>query len=101
MKIMDCTLRDGANVVGKGFPAELTSLILEGLIRNGVEIIEYGNAGGIGAYEVSNYIAPLTDLEYLELAQPYLNQAEIGMFLNAKRCQEKNVALAAEKGLAF
>ena len=101
MKIMDCTLRDGANVVGKGFPADLTDMILRGLIQNGVSVIEYGNAGGIGAYEVSNYIAPLTDLEYLELAQPYMDKAEIGMFLNAKRCREKNVALGAEKGLSF
>ena len=88
MKIMDCTLRDGANVVGKGFPADLTDMILRGLIQNGVSVIEYGNAGGIGAYEVSNYIAPLTDLEYLELAQPYMDKAEIGMYLNAKRCRE-------------
>lgn len=101
MKIMDCTMRDGANVVGKGFSAELTVMMLEGLIGSGIRTIEYGNAGGIGAYEVSGYVAPLTDLEYLELAQPYLKQAEIGMFLNAKRCREKNVALAAEKGLAF
>jgi len=101
MRIMDCTLRDGANVVGKGFPADLTVLMLEGLIRSGVHLIEYGNAGGIGAYEVSNYVAPQTDKEYLALAQPYVKQAEIGMFLNAKRCLEKYIALAAEKGLSF
>ena len=72
MKLFDCTLRDGANVLGKGFPADLTEMMLQGLIENGITAIEYGNAGGIGAYEVSNSIAPLTDLEYLDLVQPYL-----------------------------
>jgi 4-hydroxy 2-oxovalerate aldolase len=36
MKLMDCTLRDGANVVGKGFSAELTAMIIEGLIKCGI-----------------------------------------------------------------
>ena len=44
MKIMDCTLRDGANVLGNGFPRELTEMMLRGLVNNGVSIIEYGNA---------------------------------------------------------
>ena len=37
MKIMDCTLRDGGNVIGAGFPAELTTLMLKGLTENGVK----------------------------------------------------------------
>ena len=35
MKLFDCTLRDGANVVGKGFNAELTKMMIEGLIKSG------------------------------------------------------------------
>ncbi|HBN81895.1 MAG TPA: 4-hydroxy-2-oxovalerate aldolase [Ruminococcaceae bacterium] len=101
MQLLDCTLRDGANVVGKGFSAELTDMMLSGLIRSGIKVIEYGNSGGIGAYEVAKFIAPLTDREYLDLARPYLKKAEIGMFLNAKRYREKSVALAAENGLSF
>ena len=31
MVIMDCTLRDGANVVGDGFSKELTQVMLDGL----------------------------------------------------------------------
>ena len=50
VKLMDCTLRDGANVVGKGFDAEITDMVLDGLTAAGVPIIEFGNAGGIGAY---------------------------------------------------
>lgn len=101
MIVMDCTLRDGANVVGNGFSKELTSMILEGLCANGVPVIEFGNAKGIGAYEVANSIAPLTDREYLELVQPYLSRSKIGMFLNAARFRAENVELAGQSGLHF
>ncbi|MCU6736651.1 4-hydroxy-2-oxovalerate aldolase [Diplocloster agilis] len=101
LKIMDCTLRDGANVVGKGFDADLTRMMLEGLIESNIKTIEYGNCLGLGAYEADHSIAPLTDLEYLELAQPYLNQAEIGMFMGAKNATAGNIELAARYGLNF
>ena len=70
MQILDCTLRDGANVVGKGFDAKLTRLMIEGLIRSNIKTIEMGNALGLGAYEANGSIAPLTDVEYLQLVQP-------------------------------
>ena len=49
MKIMDCTLRDGANVVGNGFSPELTRMMIEGLLHSNIRIIEMGNAKGLGA----------------------------------------------------
>lgn len=102
IKLMDCTLRDGANVVGKGFSAEITDMVLDGLTANHISIIEFGNAGGIGAYDIDGYKDALTDLEYLKIAEKYMNQgSEIGMFLNANRYVEKNVDLAAEHGLTF
>lgn len=101
MKIMDCTLRDGANVVGNGFSADLTTIILKVLTNNRIPIIEMGNVKGLGAYEVSNSIAPLSDEEYLSLVQPFLQKAEIGMFLNAKRFRSKYVELAGKEGLHF
>ncbi len=101
LKIMDCTLRDGANIVGKGFDAELTTMMLEGLTKSGADYIEMGNAGGIGAYEVSGFTKAETDEKYLELAKPYLQKSRVGMFLNANRYREKYVKLAAEKGLSF
>lgn len=102
VKLMDCTLRDGANVVGKGFSAEITDMVLDGLTSCHVPIIEFGNAGGIGAYEVAGFTAAETDQTYLDIAQKYLDRgSELGMFLNAKRYREKNVALAKESGLAF
>ena len=80
VKLMDCTLRDGANVVGKGFDAEITDMVLDGLTAAGVPIIEFGNAGGIGAYEVAGFTQAETDDTYLEIAQKYLNRgSEIGM----------------------
>lgn len=101
MKIMDCTLRDGANVLGAGFPADLSEMILEGLVKNHIPIIEMGNAKGIGAYEIARSVAPLTDEEYLILAQPFLQKAEIGMFLNAKRFRNSYVELAGKYGIHF
>ena len=102
VKLMDCTLRDGANVVGKGFSAELTDMMLDGLTSCRVPIIEFGNAGGIGAYEVAGFTAAETDETYLKIAQKYLDRgSELGMFLNAKRYREKNVAVAKEAGLSF
>lgn len=100
--LMDCTLRDGANVVGKGFSAEITDMVLDGLTACHVPIVEFGNAGGIGAYEVAGFTNALTDQEYLDIAGRYLDRgSKLGMFLNAKRYREKNVDLAAENGLSF
>ena len=100
--LMDCTLRDGANVVGKGFSAEITEMVLDGLTASRVPVIEFGNAGGIGAYEVAGFTNALTDQEYLDIAKKYLNRgSKLGMFLNAKRYREKNVDLAKENGLSF
>ncbi|MGI6029072.1 MAG: 4-hydroxy-2-oxovalerate aldolase [Candidatus Heteroscillospira sp.] len=101
MKLFDCTLRDGANVVGKGFDAELTKMMIEGLIRSNITTIEMGNALGLGAYEANGAVAPLTDEEYLQLIQPYLGQAEIGMFMGYKNASQKNIDLAARYNLGF
>ena len=101
MKLFDCTLRDGANVIGKGFDAELTKLMLDGMIANGIEIIEFGNCLGIGAYEENKSIAPLNDDEYLELIQPYLGKAQIGMFIGYKNTHPCYIEKAARGGLDF
>ena len=101
MKLLDCTLRDGANVIGKGFDAKMTESMIKGLIEANIKLIEMGNCLGIGAYEANNSVSPLNDIEYLELVQPYLSQAEIGMFVGYKNATEKNVRLAADYGLHF
>ena len=44
MKLFDCTLRDGANVVGNGFSPELTESMVKNLLRCGIQDIELGNA---------------------------------------------------------
>lgn len=101
VKLMDCTLRDGGNVTGDGFPIELADMILDGLTAIKVPYIEFGNAKGIGAYELGFNNCP-SDLEYLECARKYLDRgSELGMFLNAKRYKESNVDLAKEYGLSF
>lgn len=101
MKVFDCTLRDGANVLGYGFNAKQTTMMIEGLIDCGIYDIEMGNALGLGAYEANNAIAPLTDIEYLELVAPYLDKAEIGMFAGWRNINQANVDLAVKYGLKF
>ena len=39
MEIMDCTLRDGANVVGAGFSTDLTKLMIEGLLDSHITAV--------------------------------------------------------------
>lgn len=101
IRLMDCTLRDGGNVVGKGFPIDYTTMMIEGLIRSGITTIEMGNCVGIGAYKSQGDAAPATDEEYLQCIQPYLDKAEIGMFCGWKNGTEENIALAAKYGLKF
>lgn len=101
MEILDCTLRDGANIVGKGFSSKLTISIIEGLIRSNIRIIEFGNALGLGAYEANGAFAPMTDREYLDLVQPYVDKAELGMFMNWQNGSVANISLAKEASLSF
>lgn len=100
MKIMDCTMRDGANVLGNGFPEDLTVMMLKGLSDHGISIIEFGNAKGLGAEDLG-FAGPVSDKRYIELAQPFLDKAEIGMFLNAKRYKREHVQYTADHGLHF
>lgn len=100
MKILDCTLRDGANVVGNGFDEELTSSIVQALLNCGIDQIEFGNAKGMGAYE-NGAKAPLTDLEYMKAVSPFVDKGNLGMFILAQNATKERVAMAAENGLKF
>lgn len=100
MRLFDCTLRDGANVVGNGFSKELTISIVDALFHCGIDQIELGNAKGIGAYE-NGAKAPLSDLEYMKAVVPYVKKASLGMFLQASYATEERVQMAAENGLRF
>lgn len=100
MKIFDCTLRDGGNVVGNGFSAELTESMIKNLIACGITDIEFGNAKGIGSHD-SGAPAPLDDLGYMKLAAPYCGKASLGMFLLINQAAEARVRQAAENGLSF
>ena len=99
MRLFDCTLRDGANVVGLGFDKELTVSMIEALLKCGVTEIEFGHAHGIGCDQEPG--TPVSDLEYLELFQPYRGKGKLGMFLQSKVATKEIVELAAEKGLDF
>ena len=101
MKLFDNTLRDGGNVVGHGFNAEMTVSIVQGLLAAGIQDIELGNCKGLGAYEKLNATNAPSDREYFDLLRPHLSQGRIGMFVLAKLAREDNVREAAEAGLNF
>ncbi len=101
MILFDTTLRDGGNVVGDGFNEELTVSILEGLLDAGIQDIELGNCKGLGAYELVGATRALTDEQYLQIIQPYLQCGRLGMFQGAGRTREARVRMAKEYGLHF
>lgn len=101
MELLDCTLRDGSNVVGAGFSREMTVTILESLVKCGIRAIEMGHSSGLGGNEGGGKKAPLSDEEYMEIASPYLKKAEIGMFCQPKLATENKLRHAAQAGLGF
>lgn len=102
LKLLDCTLRDGANVVGGGFDAATTTAVLGALVRAHVSAIEYGHPSGIGGNNGSSKHAPLSDDEYLNLAKPYFGcGTEIGMFAQPKWSTKEVLARGAKAGLDF
>ncbi len=101
LKLMDCTLRDGGNVVGDGFDAVIEDMVIDGLTAAGTDFIEFGHSKGIGAYDLG-YKNALTDDEYFDIAAKYMDRgSKLGMFLNAKRYTEANVQKAKERGVYF
>lgn len=101
MNLFDNTLRDGGNVVGHGFPAELTVSIVKGLLASGIREIELGNCKGIGAYEKLGAVNALSDQQYLKILEPYEDKGHLGMFLMAKLAEEDLVNMARDGGLTF
>lgn len=99
MRLLDCTLRDGANVVGLGFDRKMTISMIEALLTCGVTEIEFGHAHGIGCDQEKGTV--LTDREYLELYQPYREKGQFGMFLQSKAATKEAVKLAKKEGLNF
>lgn len=101
MKLFDTTLRDGGNVVGHGFSADLTASIVRGLLSSGIQDIELGNCKGIGAYEKLGATKALSDKAYYEVLQPYADKGRLGMFVLASLADEGIIRAAADGGMAF
>lgn len=101
MKLFDTTLRDGGNVVGHGFSAELTVSIVEGLLSAGIQDIELGNCKGIGAYENAGATKALSDAEYFQVLQPYADKGRLGMFVLASLAEKRAIKAAADAGMSF
>ena len=101
MRLLDCTLRDGANVVGNGFSRDFTISIIQSLLACGIKEIEFGNCRGLNAYQKLDSYAPLTDLQYLEAVSPFVTLGHLGMFQMAKCADRESILLAKEYGLSF
>jgi len=101
VELLDCTLRDGSNIVGAGFSREITLRIIESLIESGIKTIEMGHSSGMGGNNSGSKLAPLSDEEYIETAAPYFPKAEIGMFCQPKWATQEGVRFAAKKNLGF
>lgn len=101
VELLDCTLRDGSNIVGAGFSREITVMLIESLIASGVKSIEIGHSSGLGGNNSGAKLAPLSDEEYIEAAAPYFSQAEIGMFCQPKWATKTGIEFAARQGLGF
>lgn len=101
IRILDCTLRDGSHAIDYKFDKELTKKILTGLEDAGIEWIEMGHGRGLGASMKSNKATPLSDEEYIDLAKQTLKKAKFGFLCQKKFADEKDIRMAAQKGIGF
>ncbi len=101
MELLDCTLRDGANIIGAGFDLEITEKVVKGLISSGIKTIELGHSSSIGGNFTSPKMASASDTEYLECISPYLSEANLGMFCQPRFVRDEDLELAAGYKLGF
>lgn len=101
MKILDCTLRDGANIIGGGFSEEITDSVINALIETNIIDIEYGNCKGLSAYRTDHGSTALSDEAYMRIGSKYKDRARLGMFVQPKFAIFSDIALAAQSGLTF
>ena len=101
LKILDCTLRDGSNVINFKFDRKLTQTVLQQLERAGIEWIEMGHGLGLGATENCGKPASLSDEEYMELAKENLKRAKYGFLIGKKFGKKKDIKLAVQKKVDF
>lgn len=101
LKIIDCTLREGSNVINFQFGRKLTINILKGLESAGVQWIEMGHGYGLSATSKCNFPALLSDEEYMDLAKSCLKVAKYGFHFNLKYSEKKDIKISARKGVHF
>ncbi len=101
IRILDCTLRDGSHAINYKFDKDLTKKVLSGLENAGIEWIEMGHGRGLGASKRSGKAAPLSDEEYIDLAQETLKKAKFGFLCQKKFGNEEDVKMVAQKGVDF
>ena len=98
-EILECTLRDGANLAKDSqFTARETVAIASGLEAAGFERIEIGHSRGLNAPRTAT--AP-ADHEYLEVTSSVLKRARFGMFFMPEVGNAENLRMASEHGMGF
>lgn len=95
-EILDCTLRDGSHAVGHSFTARDTRLIVAGLVKAGIQVIEIGKSSGLGSNKGN-----VPDEDFLDAVTPFMGKAEIGMFYRPEFYEAEKLDMAAEKGIGF
>lgn len=98
ISLFDCTLRDGANALPNGFSAELTDVVLRGLLDNGIDTIEIGGALGLGGHAPKE---KMYDIDYMRAARPYTDRGNIGIFMDAQNYTPDRVKTAIDHGMRF
>lgn len=101
LNILDTTLRDGSNAIAFKFDRKLAKTVLECLDKAGIEWIEMGHGLGLGASENSGMPAPLSDEEYMEVANETLKKAKYGFIIGKIFGTKEHIKKAAKNGVNF
>ena len=96
LEILDCTLRDGGHALKGSFSTEATDVIIAGLLRSGVKVIEFGRPSGIGSPK-----GDVSDEAYLKAVQPYTEQGELGMFCRPDLFGDEQLDLVRRYDIGF
>lgn len=101
LDLLECTLRDGSYVIDFQFTAEDTAVIVAGLEKAGIRLIEIGHGLGLNASNAGEGKAAATDEEYLEAASSVLKKAKFGMFFIPGIGRKRDLKLASDYGMDF
>ncbi len=101
INILDTTLRDGSYTIGYQFNYYDTELIVKGLEKGGLKLIEVGHGLGLGAYKINQSIKITSDLEYMKACNSSLTKSEFGFFFIPGIGSIDDIKLLSDNGGSF